>query len=314
MFLFRRVSRWTGRRLVGLVVALLLTLGAAGYLLWPTTVKIQVDGTRQTVTTCAGTVSGALASAGVGLDAGDQVSPAPEARLRQGMLITVNKMVPLTFAVSGKHVVIDVPYNQAKELLGSEPENNDAVLCISKMVSRSVVDEQVIPFQEERRVDYGLTAGTVKTIQSGQNGLMQCVTLVTEKDGVEVGRTVLKKQVITEPRNQVLLIGSRSPINSTVSRHDLTAFQPRAEMVMEATAYTHTGNRTATGIYPYVGVVAVDPRVIPLGTRLFVEGYGPAVAADTGGLIKGRIIDVFFDTEEECIQWGRRKVKVYILE
>jgi len=58
----------------------------------------------------------------------------------------------------------------------------------------------------------------------------------------------------------------------------------------------------------------VDPRVIPLGTLLYVEGYGYAEAQDTGGLIKGNIIDVFMDTEEKARQWGRRQVQVYILD
>ena len=85
-------------------------------------------------------------------------------------------------------------------------------------------------------------------------------------------------------------------------------------MVMEATAYTWTGQRTASGTWPAVGTVAVDPEVIPLGTRLWVEGYGEAVALDTGGAIKGNIIDVYLSTEAECWQWGRRMVEVRVIE
>ena len=62
------------------------------------------------------------------------------------------------------------------------------------------------------------------------------------------------------------------------------------------------------------GVVAVDPRVIPLRTRLYVEGYGPALAADVGAAIKGNRIDVFFETVDEALRYGRRQVNVYILE
>lgn len=85
-------------------------------------------------------------------------------------------------------------------------------------------------------------------------------------------------------------------------------------MMMEATAYTWTGQRTASGTWPAVGTAAVDPEVIPLGTRLWIEGYGEAVALDTGGLVKGDIIDVYLPTEAECWQWGRRQVEVRILE
>ena len=83
-------------------------------------------------------------------------------------------------------------------------------------------------------------------------------------------------------------------------------------MVMEATAYTWTGYRTATGTWPSRGTVAVDPKTIPLGSRLYVEGYGEAVAEDTGGAIQGQKIDLYMDSEHECLQWGRRKVEVQI--
>lgn len=84
--------------------------------------------------------------------------------------------------------------------------------------------------------------------------------------------------------------------------------------IMIATAYTHTGHRTATGTWPSRGTIAVDPKVIPLGTRLYVDGYGEGVAVDTGGLIKGARIDVFMETRDEAILWGKRPVEVKILE
>jgi 3D (Asp-Asp-Asp) domain-containing protein len=85
-------------------------------------------------------------------------------------------------------------------------------------------------------------------------------------------------------------------------------------MTMEATAYTWTGNRTASGTWPAVGTAAVDPKVIPLGTRLWIEGYGEAVALDTGGDIQGQIIDLYMDSYQECIEWGRRQVEVRVME
>ena len=85
-------------------------------------------------------------------------------------------------------------------------------------------------------------------------------------------------------------------------------------MVMEATAYTWTGCRTTSGTWPSRGTVAVDPRVIPLGTELHIEGYGSAVAADTGGAIQGQKIDLYMDSEHECWQWGRRQVEVRVIE
>lgn len=85
-------------------------------------------------------------------------------------------------------------------------------------------------------------------------------------------------------------------------------------MMMECTAYTWTGQRTKSGTWPAVGTAAVDPKVIPLGTKLYIEGYGPAVALDTGGAIQGHIIDLYMESEDECWDWGRRTVKVRIIE
>jgi 3D (Asp-Asp-Asp) domain-containing protein len=79
-----------------------------------------------------------------------------------------------------------------------------------------------------------------------------------------------------------------------------------------ATAYTYTGHRTFTGTVPIRGTVAVDPKVIPLGTRLWVEGYGPGIAVDTGGAIRGRKVDLFMTSRSECLNFGRRVVMVRI--
>lgn len=92
-------------------------------------------------------------------------------------------------------------------------------------------------------------------------------------------------------------------------------------ITMEATAYTDDASsqgkwvgQTASGMKPQYGVVAVDPRVIPLGTKLYIEGYGNAIAGDTGGAIKGNRIDLFFNTKSEVYNFGRRNVKVTILD
>jgi len=113
---------------------------------------------------------------------------------------------------------------------------------------------------------------------------------------------------------------------------DGTLIEYEGVMQLEATAYCacyeccgkYPGNKwygiTATGTRAKVGTIAVDPRVIPLGTKVYVEGlygaknYGYATAEDTGGAIKGQIIDLYFDTHRETINWGRQQVKVYILK
>ena len=89
------------------------------------------------------------------------------------------------------------------------------------------------------------------------------------------------------------------------------SFQDSSD-TFESTCYCETGI-TASGLEAGAGRVAVDPLVIPLGTNLQIDGYGFAVAADTGELIKGKMIDVFLPACSACIQWGRRQVKVKIM-
>lgn len=89
-------------------------------------------------------------------------------------------------------------------------------------------------------------------------------------------------------------------------------------MVMEASAYLPTDGGgagiTATGIPARHGVVAVDPDVIPLGTRVYIPGYGIAIAADTGGMIEGDMIDLCMEDYDDAIRFGRRDIDVYILD
>lgn len=122
---------------------------------------------------------------------------------------------------------------------------------------------------------------------------------------VKLSSSVLKKAQLPLDLHPRVIVVRPAPPRKEVSRG---TFKPRVqELRMEITAYTHTGNLTATGVPPRVGLVAVDPRVIPLGTRMWIDGYGFAVAADTGGDIRGRRIDVFMNTWRQCMQWGRRK-------
>ena len=104
------------------------------------------------------------------------------------------------------------------------------------------------------------------------------------------------------------------------SRHSLSSRGLSVGQVisMTATAYypgggIQGGHLTATGHRVRRGIIAVDPRIIPLYTRVYVEGYGEAIALDTGGAIKGHKIDLAMETHRQAYGWGRRKVKITIL-
>ncbi|MEN8077943.1 3D domain-containing protein [Clostridioides difficile] len=91
----------------------------------------------------------------------------------------------------------------------------------------------------------------------------------------------------------------------------------KATYTMEATAYTGD-TTTATGVTPVrnpegLSTIAVDPSIIPLGSKVYIPGYGEAIAADTGGAIKGHRIDLFLNSENECNNWGRQNVTLYVL-
>lgn len=98
-----------------------------------------------------------------------------------------------------------------------------------------------------------------------------------------------------------------------VQEHQEPEPEPPTETYI-ATAYTWTGCRTASGSWPSRGTIATDPRVIPTGTKLWVEGYGEAVAADTGGDIQGARIDLYMHSHQEAISWGRRRAEVMVFE
>ena len=80
--------------------------------------------------------------------------------------------------------------------------------------------------------------------------------------------------------------------------------------IFVVTAYTHTGNPTATGTMPHRGTIAADPDILPYNTRLFIPGYGFGTVTDCGGLIKGNRLDVFMESEQEAKEWGCRTVEV----
>lgn len=128
----------------------------------------------------------------------------------------------------------------------------------------------------------------------------------------KLGKYIHPGQQLILPRE---FPAKKKPV-STVSRG-----VPGRTMACQATAYCYTGNRTATMTWPQAGrTIAVDPNVIPLRSRVYVTCNswprinGVYVAEDTGGLIKGNIIDIYMSSREQAIQWGRRTVEVKILE
>lgn len=179
-----------------------------------------------------------------------------------------------------------------------------------KVQEITLVQEEETTYPSERRFNPQLSRGQVKVLQEGENGLVRKTYLLRQENGVEMDRRLLATTVLREATPEISELGTRDAI--MLASRDMR--QPRQVITVQATAYTHTGNNTYTGVYPHVGTVAVDPAVIPLGSRLWIEGYGYGIAQDTGGLIQGKRVDLFMDTVAQCRSWGRRTVKVYVLD
>ncbi|MEW6663264.1 MAG: 3D domain-containing protein [Bacillota bacterium] len=249
--------------------------------------------------------------------------------LWRGRVISVLKAIPVTIVDGEKEYTIKIPLPTEKEALRAAgirlgpddfvkiscltgPEGPGLIMEVNRIRRAPLVERKELSFTTEYKpVDY-LSAGTRRIVQEGHPGIEEVTWQVTYVNQKEVAREVLSSAIFKHPQNRVMAYGSPSPQNIAYRGQPPAEF--RYELILEATGYTHTGNPTFTGIYPYRGIMAVDPEVIPLGTLMWVEGYGYARAADTGGVIKGNIIDLFFDTKEEALKWGRRQVKVFVVE
>jgi uncharacterized protein YabE (DUF348 family) len=317
------------RRLVilALLVSLFLVAGAA--LSWSAWARMDVtvadDGRLLRVTAFRGTVADLLEREGITIGPWDRVYPAPETPLHDGIEITVDRAVPVTVRVDGRDLEVWTVAQRVGQVLadaGVELNAGDLVqpapetpvtarLEIGVVRVTTEVEEVEIatPYQVERRPAYDLPKGQTRVLVQGENGLIRETWRITYHDGTEVDRELVKREEVLRPRNQVLLVGMADIVTRGVQD-----IRFERMLTAEATAYTYTGNNTATGVPPGPGTVAVDPQVIPLGSRLYIDGYGYGKALDVGGKIKGKRIDVFFPTRQEALQWGRRTVNVYVLK
>jgi len=208
---------------------------------------------------------------------------------------------------------------------------NDVVLADSTLYLLSVtVREHIMtvrqPYYREVRVTRGLAPNEAMLLQEGIIGEITTVINVSYVGGVEINRVVESVTQTREPVSEILLVGdtvldSPAPMNAgTIVSVDGTignGYEYVISKIMESTGYSAQqpglSNYTASGHRAVRGVVAVDPSVIPLGTWLYIENYGRALASDTGGAIIGYKIDLCFDSIAEALQHGRRDVRVWIL-
>jgi len=167
----------------------------------------------------------------------------------------------------------------------------------------------------------------IETSQGVQNGVLRGLRQETVQMPSAVAKQALARS--WERREEIISLIDKQNGNTTLSGRgagksgvqlgtregtgDLSQEVSAGDMEVEATAYCLTG-RTATGERTRRGIIAVDPRVIPLGSRTYVDGYGEAIAADTGGVIKGRRIDIWLPDCQAAREYGRQKTTLQILK
>jgi 3D (Asp-Asp-Asp) domain-containing protein len=244
-------------------------------------VTVTIDGQSRILRTPAATVSALLSEQGVAFDRHDQISPAPVTALANGS------------AVSVKHV-------------------DSWTETVRKAVAAKVV----------KRWAFTLPPGKSKVLDAGTPGIAETAYAVTRTaDHRALRKTALISRVLRAPRARIVAegIGEYTALSQLAQRGITGTIKlASSALSMVATAYTAgcagcsgTG-MTASGRPAGHGVVAVDPRVIPLGARMYIPGYGHAVAGDTGGAIRGNRIDLGFNSNSQAVQFGRRAVVVYL--
>lgn len=195
----------------------------------------------------------------------------------------------------------------------SAPVKNNLTVAVTRVRAETVTVRTPYAYGTKRTYSSGLRVGSKVVKQAGKAGGRTVVFRDLYRDGVRTERTKIADKTV-KPQTQVEVLGTRG---MTLASRGF--FGGRRIVEMRATGYGPSGNgswgmRTSSGLRPGFGVVAVDPRFIPLGTRLYIEGYGHAVAGDTGGAIKGDRIDLGYDSDGEASRVGRKRVRVLILD
>ena len=201
---------------------------------------------------------------------------------------------------------------------------------------------ETIPFGSTFEYSSEYDTSTTKLVQDGKVGSKVVTCSVKYINGEKVASTVINEKITEHAIDSKTIVGTtatqyassgafKASDVSSISKLDVPEdllldangepIDYSSKQVLRATAYTHTGNKCSTGVYPKPGYVAVDQKEIPYGTKMYIVSadgkyhYGYAIAADTGGFIYGTRtdMDLFLDTESQCVNFGRRDIIVYFL-
>ena len=290
-----------------------------------------------------------LTEAGLALGADDTYTALTENGISE---ITVQRNHTVTVENCGETIQVTAPSETVGELLQrlsidvtggialSVPLEMEIYNGLTVTLCRTLRQTQTytvsIPFETVYCYDSSIPQGVEEVITPGQAGQLLCTANVVYVDGQESDRTVIEERVISQPVNRLVAVGTKpeDPVSDDpmagIVIDDSHIYLPDGQvlsytdtMQVKATAYSHLDQGcdmiTATGTTVHHGTVAVDPRIIPLGTRMFIvtnDGayvYGISTAEDTGSSIKQAKIDLYFPTKALCFQFGIRDATVYFL-
>lgn len=315
-------------------------------------VTVEADGKKIEVALTEGTVSEALNAAGIQVNLVDEVSPAQNTPIEDGMTVKVSRGLIVTVIADGEKTTAHVVAGDAESAIkqaGIELNDDDniylvydenevlaarssnvrtgATLRVERITKEETVETEVLEYDTVYKEvdDKYRDAETILT--RGQNGEKQVTYEVTYADGVEINRTAVSEEVITEAVDKVIECGTMERAdavgNDTFVDHTGATVGYDWAITGECTAYSwEAGSVTAMGTPVQYGYVAVNPNVIPYGSLLYITSpygewnYGYCYAMDTGGAaMSGRIIaDLFYDSEDYCNEFGRRQMTVYVVE
>lgn len=301
-------------------------------------IKISVDGEIQTLTTTEDLVSEILAKANVAVTEHDAITPAADAEVGPENNIAIEKAFEITLLDGGEEKKVRSTSTTVADFLKQQNIQLSEFDRVEQKMDESIVPNSIIQvvrvekvtdvveeatnFAVETKKEDSLLKGKEKVVQQGVNGTVSRTYEVVKENGKEISRNMMSEKIIKEPTKKVVAVGTKV-MTASVSRGTNSAAAPSGgkEFYVTATAYTAYCNGcsgvTATGMNlksnPNLKVIAVDPSVIPLGSKVWVEGYGHAVAGDTGGAIKGNKIDLFMASKSQAYDFGRKKVRVKVL-
>lgn len=298
-------------------------------------VIFQSNGTQTQHVTSAATVGAFLKERGIVPGPSDYVHPAADTPLTDNLIVEYAPALPVRLTTaSGTKTIVTTAQDVGALLeeqgihLGKHdvvrPSLADPIVAygtirISRVVKWVSSEKHRIAQRTIHEIDFSLPPGEVKVVRHGAPGVALTMVDNTQTDG-KLHKRVIGTRVLRKPQTRVVAegVGTQNAI-AEFALHGLqkTSYIASGALSMVATAYTAgcpgcTGY-TASGYRAGHGIVAVDPGVIPLGTRLYIPGYGFAIAGDTGGAIRGNRIDLGFNSLADALQFGRRVVKVYTL-